>query len=113
MAKRTFAELISIARLKLWAVAPDHSDGFPHLARTILELLERGNTRAAEDAFFAALGNNRPGDYFYNMSASKKRRYANGLALAFCEGTDKADELFEMMKAKNVTGRTYTPPSGG
>ncbi len=110
MAKREFAELISSARLKLWVGAPEAGDGRPQLARAVLEPLERGDVQGAEEAFFSFFGD-RPGDYFYNLSPSKKRQFFAGVAIAACEHQDDIDSLFEMMKARKLTGRTYTLPN--
>ena len=47
-------------------------------------------------------------DYFYNLSATQKRRYADAIALAFCDERDQFDELWDYLKEKGVTGRTYS-----
>ena len=47
-------------------------------------------------------------DYFHNLSASRKRRHADVVALAFCDERDQFDELWDYLKAKGVTGKTYS-----
>ena len=46
--------------------------------------------------------------YFHNLSASRKRRHADAIALAFCDERDQFDELWDYLKEKGVTGRTYS-----
>ena len=41
-------------------------------------------------------------DYFYNVSASAKRRYADAIAIAFCDDRDKFDGLWKYLKEKGV-----------
>ncbi len=101
MPKRTFAELISLERLRRWATADVERDGRVWLARSVLDALDQGGMGAAEVAFFTPLR-----DYFYNLAATEKRRHADSIALSFCETDQAADEMFELMKEKGVMGRS-------
>jgi len=71
---RSFAEIVSIRRLKLWASADSQNDGRPILARRILEAMESGNPALAEQVFLECLS-----AYFYNLTATEKRRHADSL----------------------------------
>ena len=87
------------------AHGPRRDDAFAILAKTITEILEARGSDDAEEAFLNTMR-----DYFYNLSASQKRRHADAVALAFCEERDRFDELWDYLKAKGVTGKTYTTP---
>jgi hypothetical protein len=100
---RSFAQIVSIERIRLWAKATIENDGRPFLAKAVLSQLECGNEEAAEAAFFDCLP-----AHFYNLSAAAKRRFADAVTLAFCDTDADADELFELMKRRKVTGRTTT-----
>ena len=100
---RRFIEIVSLEVIRRWAAADSRDDGRPILARRVLEALEKGGEAAAEEAFLRPLK-----DHFYNLSATKKRQFADSIALSFCESEKGADELFELMKDRGVTGRTRT-----
>ena len=101
----TLFDIISLSRVRQMAQSPRRDDAFAILARTITEILEARGSDDAEEAFLNTMR-----DYFYNLSASQKRRHADAIALAFCEGRDRFDELWDYLKAKGVTGKTYTTP---
>jgi hypothetical protein len=102
---RPFIEIISLEAIRRWAAANVKDDGRPLLARTVLEALEKGGPAEAEKAFFGPLT-----DYFYNLSATEKRRHADSIALSFCDTEEDAAELFAVMKERGVTGRTRVAP---
>lgn len=99
----TLFDIISVNRLRRVAQRPGRDDAFAMLAKTISETLDARGSDDAEEAFMNTMR-----DYFHNVSASGKRRYADALALAFCDERSQFDELWDYLKAKGVTGKTYT-----
>lgn len=100
---KTFFDVISVDRLRRVAQRPGRDDAFAILAKTISEILDARGPDDAEEAFMNTMR-----DYFHNLSASEKRRHADAIALAFCDERSQFDELWDYLKAKGVTGKTYT-----
>jgi hypothetical protein len=104
--QRVLVALLSRERLMLWAKASETaSDGRPFLARRLLEALGQVD---AEAACFEVLRNCLP-DHFYNLTATKKRQYFDGIAVTLCDNQADADALFAFLKEQNWTGRTKSP----
>ena len=100
---KKLVDILSVDSLRRHAGNPDPTSGLGLLAKMIIEALDAGGPDQAETVFL-----DRMPAYFYNMSASAKRRYADALTKAFCdEGAQRFDELWEYLKSKGVTGRTY------
>jgi hypothetical protein len=104
MATRPLIEILSAERLAMWARAKVERDGRPILAARLLPHVESGDCEAAEQALDDCLP-----AYFHNLTATQKRRYADSVSVALCASDDAADELFEWMKERNLTGRTRQP----
>ena len=101
---RTLFDVISVDRLRRKARSPGSSvDALALLAKTVTEILDARGPEDAEEAFMNTMR-----DYFYNVSASAKRRYADAIAIAFCDDRDKFDGLWKYLKEKGVAGKTYT-----
>jgi hypothetical protein len=97
---KTLVQLLSRDRLELWAKGPD-SDGRAVMARQLLPKLDLGDGHCLE--VFSALE-----AFFFNLSATSKRQYFDGISVAFTDNTADADELFELLKRAKLTGRTRT-----
>jgi hypothetical protein len=102
MTKRLF-DIISMQRLRQLADNPGPNDAFGLLARSVVMVLDNRGQEDAEAAFLQWLP-----DYFHNVSAMHKRRYADALAAAFCASKHDFDEFWEHLKKSGVTGRTTT-----
>ena len=100
---QTLFDVISVDRLRRKARSPGSPDAFALLAKTIVEILDARGPEDAEEAFLNTMR-----DYFHNLSASRKRRHADAVALAFCDERDQFNELWAYLKAKGVTGKTYS-----
>lgn len=100
---RTLFDVISVDRLRRKARSPASPDAFALLARKIVEIMDARGQDDAEEAFMNTMR-----DYFHNLSASRKRKHADAIALAFCDERDQFDELWDYLKEKGVTGRTYS-----
>ena len=100
---RTLFDVISVDRLRRKAGGPGSSDAIALLAKTITGILDARGPKDAEEAFMNTMR-----DYFHNLSASRKRRYADVIALAFCDERDQFDELWDYLKEKGATGKTYS-----
>jgi Holliday junction resolvasome RuvABC endonuclease subunit len=85
------------------ARSPGSPDAFELLARTMVATMDARGQDDAEEAFMNTMR-----DYFHNLSANKKRRHADAIALAFCDEHDQFDELWDYLKETGVTGRTYS-----
>lgn len=102
MAKTLF-DIVSVNRLRTRARNPGPTDAFGILAKTVLETLNARGSGDAENVFLNTMR-----DYFYNLSASAKRRHADAIAIAFCDERNQFNELWGYLKEKGVTGTTYT-----
>lgn len=106
MAKRLF-NIVSKEQLRHRAAQADaqSEDGLAILAAIVIAVLDARGEDEAEATFCERLQ-----DYFYNLAASSKRRFADALAIAYCNRKESFDELWEFLKSSGVTGRTYTRP---
>jgi hypothetical protein len=102
MAKPLF-KIVSIRKLRQLAQNPGPEEALGLLARNIVNVLDARGEADAEAAFCEVMQ-----DYFYNLAALSKRRYADAIALAFCEERSAFDDLWDYLKSVGVTGRTKT-----
>jgi len=95
----------AISSRKLRQLAENASDDAPisMLAKTLVGILDARGEEDAEARFCELMQ-----DYFYNMSATAKRRYADALAVALCEQKSDFDNFWGYLKSAGVTGRTRT-----
>lgn len=107
MAKRLF-EIVSKAQLRFHAAKADATsqDGLALQAANVVAVLDARGEDEAEATFCERLQ-----EYFYNMAPSTKRRFADALALAYCDRKEAFDELWDFLKVSGVMGRTYVRPA--
>jgi hypothetical protein len=99
LAKQLF-DIVSIQRLRQKGENPGATDALGLLAKSVVEVFDARGTADAEATFL-----DRMPDYFHNLRPMSKRRYADALAVAFCQKED-FDEFWEYLKKTGVTGRT-------
>lgn len=102
---RPITQLLSRERLVAWATGTQHQDDGRHeLARRLLAVLNDDcgdKDQRCIEVFAACMPS-----YFYNLSASHKRRYCDSIALAFCANKTDSDEFFDFVKRHQWPGRT-------
>ena len=69
----------------------------------MVEIMDARGQDDAEEAFMNTMR-----DYFHNLSASKKRRHADAIALAFCDERDQFDALWDLPEGEGRHRRTYS-----
>jgi hypothetical protein len=101
--KKTLSQLFSLERLQLWTKSiGGRIDGREELARKLLTALKDADPDAACAAVLASC----LPDHFYNMAATTKRRFFDGISVALCDNNDDEEALFDLLKEENWTGRT-------